>query len=216
MKPEKLKIFPEEGEEIEVLFNPNKIRIDKSFQWRSTPKPQSDFSQPQPTHGDATTLAIDELFFDTYEDRSSVREKTDLLFQLTVVNGELHRPPIVTLQWGSWTFDDFQWVLQRLSQTFTLFLDDGTPVRATLACTFQQWISNQEEAQRQNRQSSDVPKTHIVKRGETLSSIAGKEFKDPTLWRSIAQANDIDNPRHLAPGRILAIPTLKSRRSIPK
>ncbi|MDC0832596.1 LysM peptidoglycan-binding domain-containing protein [Geitlerinema sp. CS-897] len=214
MKPEKLKIIPEEGDEIEVLFNPNKIKIDKSFQWRSTPKPQSDVSQPQPTHGDAATLTIDELFFDTYETRSNVRDRTDRLFQLTVVNGELHRPPIVTLQWGTWTFDDFQWVLQRFSQSFTLFLDDGTPVRATLNCVFKQWISNQEEAQRQNKQSSDVPKTHTVKRGETLSSIAGKEFKDPTRWRAIARANDIDNPRRLEPGRILAIPTLnQSRRS---
>jgi nucleoid-associated protein YgaU len=216
MKPEKLKIRPETGDDIVVLFNPNTIKIDKTFQWRSTPKPQSDVSQPQPTHGDAATLTISELFFDTYEARSNVRDQTNRLFQLTVVDGELHRPPIVTLQWGSWTFDDFQWVLQQLNQTFTLFLDDGTPVRATLNCIFKQWISNQEEAQRQNKQSSDVPKTHAVKRGETLSSIASQELKDATQWRAIAKANDIDNPRKLIPGSILTIPTLQKRRFQPR
>jgi nucleoid-associated protein YgaU len=47
-----------------------------------------------------------------------------------------------------------------------------------------------------------------VKRGDTLSAISAKLYRDPTLWRTIALANDIDDPRGLNPGVRLAIPAL--------
>ena len=33
-----------------------------------------------------------------------------------------------------------------------------------------------------------------MKRGETVSSIAGEEYGDPALWRVIADHNDLDDP----------------------
>ena len=104
-------------------------------------------------------------------------------------------------------------MLQSLNQRFTLFLDDGTPARATLSCTFKQWRSDEVEARLLNKQSPDVAKTRPVRRGDTLSSIAAIEYKDPTQWRPIAEANAIDNPRLLKPGQVLTIPTLVKRRT---
>ena len=56
--------------------------------------------------------------------------------------------------------------------------------------------------------------THVVKRGETLSSIAAEEYNDPTLWRSIAETNGINNPRRVAPGDVLAIPPVQAGRRL--
>ena len=39
-----------------------------------------------------------------------------------------------------------------------------------------------------------------------MSGIAGMFYKDPTRWRLIASANDIENPRKLEAGRFLVIP----------
>ena len=50
----------------------------------------------------------------------------------------------------------------------------------------------------------------IVRRGDTLSSIANDEYRDPGLWRPIAQANGIFNPRILEPGTQLLIPALRA------
>ena len=44
--------------------------------------------------------------------------------------------------------------------------------------------------------------------GETLSAIAGRLYEDPRLWRPIAIANGIVNPRSLATGQSLTIPAL--------
>ena len=68
------------------------------------------------------------------------------------------------------------------------------------------------EANLLDRKSADVIKTHLVRRGETLSSIAAEEYEDPTCWRPIADANQLVNPRQVAPGTVLIIPTLTDRR----
>src|SRR6266511_2928155 len=87
------------------------------------------------------------------------------------------RPPLCKLSWGAFTLDDFQWVVTSLTHRFTLFLANGTPVRATLNCEFKQWRSGDQEARLLNKQSADVPKRRTVRRGDTLSSIAGEEYQ---------------------------------------
>lgn len=202
------------SEGFEVLFNPNQISIQKATKWELTPTAERDAPTSQFTYGEPATLSMD-LFFDTYEAQRDVRAYTDQIYHLTTVeqHGDLHRPPLCRLAWGDFNFSDFQWVLQSLNQRFTLFLDNGLPVRATLSCTFKQWRSDDVEARLLKKQSPDVTKTRTVHRGDTLSSIAAAEYKDPTQWRPIAEANAIDNPRKLKIGQVLTIPTLTRRRS---
>jgi nucleoid-associated protein YgaU len=54
-----------------------------------------------------------------------------------------------------------------------------------------------------------------VRRGDTLSGIAAAEYGDPALWRPIARANGIVDPRHVEPGRELTIPVLPVAESQP-
>ena len=49
--------------------------------------------------------------------------------------------------------------------------------------------------------------TRLVKRGDSLSSIAAEVYRDPTLWRLIAEANGLDDPRHLPIGLRLELPS---------
>jgi nucleoid-associated protein YgaU len=195
---------------ITALFNPSQITIQKHVNWREAPAQQRDVPVSQHTHADPATLTMD-LFFDTYEAGTDVRQYTNQVLSLATVehHGNLHRPPVCRLMWGRGA-DFFQGVLQRLSQKFTMFLEDGTPVRATLSCMFKEWRDNEEEAKRQNRQSSDVAKTYIVRRGDTISSIAFAHYHDPRRWRPIARANQLSDPTAIAPGTRLLIPTLQA------
>jgi nucleoid-associated protein YgaU len=106
----------------------------------------------------------------------------------------------------------FQGVVEQLEQQFTLFMEDGMPVRATARCTFKEWqTTDYKDLNKQDRQSSDIAKTWVVKRGETLSGIAAEEYRDPGLWRPIAAENEIDDPLSVVPGTVLLIPTLTQR-----
>lgn len=200
------------GNPIVARYNPNQITIVKTANWKLLPANQRDVPASQFSYGEPATLTLD-LFFDTYESRADVRlNHTNRIANLLTVekHGNFHRPPICKLAWGT-PGDFFQGVLQNLNQRFTLFLEDGTPVRATLTCTFREWRSDEDEERQQNTQSVDVAKTHTVRRGDTLSSIASEHYSDPALWRPIAEANRIDDPRRIQPGSILSIPSLRVR-----
>ena len=100
-------------------------------------------------------------------------------------------------------------MLTSLAQRFNLFLEDGTPVRATVSCSFLESVPAGRVRARELH-SADVTKTRQVRRGDTLQSLAAEEYNDPRLWRAIATANSIVNPRHLPPGTVLTIPKLQS------
>jgi len=208
---EKLKIKNEDTqEEFAVLFNPGEYSIDGASKWTEQEK-KGQNPELQYTGGDRKKLTMD-LFFDTYESLTDVREHTVKLGDLLVFNKEKHRPPKVTLSWGKaapgGAFADFPFtgVLESLKQQFTLFMSDGTPVRAKLSVTFIQFSLTAEELKKREGHSADKTKTYLVKQGDTVSGIAGMFYKDPTQWRYIAAANDIENPRELEAGRILTIP----------
>lgn len=204
MALEKAFITPEGEEPIPVLFNPTQYGLDKSNQIAEIGIPGLGSPILQYVRGNSRTLTM-ELFFDTYEQQSDVREYTDKVYGLLGIQSETHVPPICTFTWGDF---NFRCVLDRVGGRFTLFLADGTPVRATLNVTFKEFIDVEIEVRRTPTESADHTKTRVVKRGDRLSSIAAVEYGDPSRWRPIAEANRIDNPRTLEPGQVLVIPPL--------
>jgi nucleoid-associated protein YgaU len=214
MELAKLTIKPESGGAVEALFNPTEISLDKSVTWQTQEAAERDVPELQFKNGQPRTLNLD-LFFDTFDTpaavKQDVRDYTELVFKLALVSENLHRPPVCKLSWGKMKAF-FQGVLERLSQRFTLFAEDGTPVRATLRCTFKEWRSNPDDQRQQGKKSSDVAKQRTVRRGDTLSAIAAEAYRDPAQWRPIAEENGIDDPRSLEPGTALLIPSLTGDR----
>ena len=49
---------------------------------------------------------------------------------------------------------------------------------------------------------------YIVKQGENLSAIAARLYENPGLWRPIAIANGIADPRAIVVGQSLSVPSL--------
>lgn len=202
---------------IVAQFNPNRLKFSRSVTWKAE-HAKRDIPELQFTSAEPRTLNVD-LFFDTYDQpsptKTSVRKQLKPLLELTTVetHGDKHRPPLCRLSWGSAGVLFECCVLATLEQEYTLFMDDGTPVRATLHCTFKEWRKHEDDEKRKHLESSDVAKTRVIKRGETLSSIAAAEYRDPRLWRPIAVENGIDDPLNIIPGSVLSIPTLRGGES---
>ena len=115
------------------------------------------------------------------------------------------RPPKVRFVWGAaWSFDA---VITSITQRFTLFAADGTPVRATMDVAFQQ-IKDARLFPPQNPTSGGFggERQWTVRAGDTLSGIAYAEYGDPNAWRRIADANRLTQVRRLRPGVVLEIP----------
>jgi hypothetical protein len=196
------------GDEFDVCFNPREYTFSKVAPWSEHNIQGLDSPLYEWTSGAAMRLNV-ELFFDAYELEGAardVRQWTDKLEVSQLVNPDKHRPPHLLFIWGKKL--KFKCILQSLSIRFTMFLDDGTPVRAVANCTFLEYASPEEQLQAKPRHSPDHTKRRVVKEGDTLSWIAGKEYGNPAEWRIIAEANGIDDPLHLTIGRDLLIPPL--------
>ena len=200
----KATITPKGGEAIAVLFNPGEYRLGKSNQITEADTPGLAAPILQYTGGRARTLTMD-LFFDTFEAQSDVSKHTNLIYGLLEIDRELHVPPLCSFQWGKFSFTG---VLESVDGRFTLFLPNGTPVRATLSVSFKEAVDITKEARKTPLASVDRRKLRTVKRGETLTTIAAEAYGDPTQWRPIALANGITNPTALQPGQRLILPPL--------
>jgi len=201
------------NETIECMFSPKEYSLAKSNRWQSSDVLGGNVPKVEFSGGDAMKLQM-ELFFDTYEAGEDVRTKyTDKVWKLMMINpdtvnkGSKGRPPLCEFRWGpTWSFKA---VVTSISQKFTLFQSDGTPVRSTMNVSFQQ-AEEENKYPPQNPTTLSMPgyKTRRVRQGETIDWIAFEEYRDPTLWRFLAESNHLDDPLRLEVGQLLAIPPL--------
>jgi hypothetical protein len=205
-----------EGDSISVdfLFNPKEYSISKQNTWS---KPDNNRGSDTATvvfgGGNPKSLKM-QLFFDTYLEGTDVTQYTNKLFQMMEINPKLPEksttqstgaPPKLKFSWGTkWSFDC---VLESLSVNYTLFLGDGTPVRATADLQLKQAVDEKEQAGT-NPTSGGMGGEHtlLIGPGDRLDLIAFKEYGDAKMWRIIAQANGITDPRKIRPGQRLIIP----------
>lgn len=124
--------------------------------------------------------------------------------QKTVQEATKQRPPQVVFAWGG--FRSFTAVVTTMTQTFVLFLADGTPVRAKVAVTIKE-VPVVATGQNPTSRAAGARRSRIVQLGDTLDWIALEELGDSNAWRVIADMNDLDDPRRLKPGQTLLIPS---------
>jgi nucleoid-associated protein YgaU len=196
-----------------VLFNPNSYSIEKSVSWDSPEgeTTQRKFNAPALTFGGggSRTLSL-ELFYDVTEAddrRKDVRKETGKIVALTRIMADRKHPhpPVCKISWGSKIKNSdfpFTGVITSLSQRFTYFSSTGEPLRATLNVSFKEYLDPEKDL----KDTDPELTTYVVKRGDTLASIAATLYGDPTEWRTIAEANRLDDPRRQQVGSVLTIP----------
>jgi nucleoid-associated protein YgaU len=198
------------GGTLTFMFNPASLKTSQELKLanRETNQ-QATVPEYQGTSG--VCLTIPEAWFDTYEKGTSVRtEYIDKLERLMIYKKETHVVPVVVFVWGKFTASsetnpEYVFFLKKLDVEYTMFLPDGTPVRAKVTMALEQ-LPNP----KYDKQSPDHAKLRVVKQGDTLQSIAFAEYDDPGEWRRIAASNNIVDPMDLRPGmRLLVPPILK-------
>jgi hypothetical protein len=150
---------------------------------------------------------------------TSVTKVTDKFYQLVKLLPDRHAPPICTFIWnakfpganmyksyGSNRRMGFRCIVDSVKHKYTLFNPAGIPLRATINLSLREYRSLDQQLFELNKNSPDRTQFHMLAEGEDLSQLAGRHYYDPVVWRTIANANNIEDPRRLRPGAFLRLP----------
>jgi nucleoid-associated protein YgaU len=215
----KATLAAEDGSEtLTFRYNPKELTVNKQATW-NRPTNKGARGATKPEFGGVQPQSVQlEIFLDDWDNED--RENTgDLVKDIKKLLGWLEptkksrddkkpQPKTLVFQWGSGNgpLDGFKGFLKSVNAKYTMFDTKGKPVRATVQVTLEE-IPN--EAAKQNPTSGSIAgrRTHVVAAGDSLHSVAFREYDDPALWRGLAAFNRIDDPLRVRPGTRLLIPT---------
>jgi nucleoid-associated protein YgaU len=194
---------------IEFQFNPKELTLTKTAKWkRDAERGAKKSGAPQFLGAEPAKLSL-EMFLDASRKMDdSVVRRVEQLFSCCVPTETTRAqqkasPPWVVFHWGALT--GFPAHLTSVSVKYTLFTPAGLPVRAVCTIALEEMGG---EVGRQNPTSGalEARSVHTLVAGDSLASLAHREYGDPTRWRAIAEANDIDDPMRLPAGRTVLLP----------
>ncbi|WP_035858024.1 LysM peptidoglycan-binding domain-containing protein [Cryptosporangium arvum] len=199
--------------EVEFQFNPSQLQMSRSASWHTQPAvAYTKGATPEFAGVTPATLEV-EVFLDA-SDRpagSKVQQQVDRLLSCCEVEpqsiaAKKPAPPWVRFSWGSFTTPGFAANVQSVNATYTLFSPTGEPLRATCQLSLSE-IPLPTKGQNPTSGARSATRVHRVVAGDSLASVAWREYGDPTLWRAVARANDIDDPMRLTIGSELLLPS---------
>lgn len=211
---------------ITVQFNPAEYTISRgsgmtqNMIWGRDVKPET---MPPPTAPKAATLNLT-LYFDNItqfekqgllntllskkdEKKGEPVAVCDDIAQIIKYSAEEHVPLKVRFLWGTL---DFHGSITNAQIQYTMFAPNGRPVRATLNLSLEGEEKKVEQKAKQNTFSSpNRTKERMLTEGDQLWMLAQQEYDDPALWKVIAEANGILNPRKMNRAMALKVPSIK-------
>jgi nucleoid-associated protein YgaU len=199
---------------ITFQFNPKEVTIAKSAKWGRESKRDAKKAGAVEFNGSDPCKLTMEMFVDaTAKHDSSVVSTVETLFSCLVptevsLGKKKAMPPLVVLQWGQ--VRSFTGFITQVSAKYTLFASDGTPIRAACSVTIEEMPSSSDGSppgQNPTSGSLAVRESKCVVEGDTLASIAYREYDDAAMWRLLADYNGVDDPMRMRAGTILMLPT---------
>ncbi|MEW1824439.1 MULTISPECIES: LysM peptidoglycan-binding domain-containing protein [unclassified Streptomyces] len=200
-------------------FNPAQLSLTRRAQWKTTPAQiERDGSLPEFMGSQPREMGV-EIFLDSSDEptSNSVLKKVESLLACCDVTtksiaAKQPSPPWVVFQWGSFSTARFTAYVSSVEAAYSLFGTTGVPIRATCRLQLHEIPSNT-KGQNPTSGALTAQRVHRVVAGDSLQSLAWREYGDSAAWRAIAEANGIDDPTRLANGVELVLPSAEEVRS---
>jgi hypothetical protein len=200
---------------INFPYNPEKFQITHSAKWGSITHPSADGPVKQ-FQGVSTQAVTVMIMLDQFSVPPPLMPITAIIQQIKMflLPTELSKTmgyakaATVVFGWGPNIIMD-QAIITKVVVEYQRFLL-GMPVRANVQVTLEA-VPLPSPLGGTNPTSGGVStrRMHTVTEGDTLASVAYREYRDPNKWRVLAEANGIDDPMRIKPGTDLIVPSPK-------
>ena len=199
-------------DEFEFDFNPTQLVLSRRALWKTTPTAAvRDGALPEFMGPEPRSMEVD-VFLDNSHDPggTDLLKKVELLFsccEVTENSIDANQPstPWVVFQWGSFTTARFTAFVSSVTASYTLFSSTGVPIRARCKLSLNE-IPTKTAGQNPTSGALTARRVHRVVAGDSLQSLAWREYGNANVWRAIAEANGIDDPARVRPGTELVLP----------
>jgi hypothetical protein len=130
------------GEDIKFMFNPTQLAFSRTISLEQAEGSRTDEGQNKVSfkHPNPYSLKLSNIIIDTYEEGESVLEHVKKFKKAVEFakagKGATKRPPIYLFIWGE--TDYLRCFVKTFSFKLTLFLPNGTPVRASIDLDLEQ------------------------------------------------------------------------------
>ncbi|MEV5953000.1 LysM peptidoglycan-binding domain-containing protein [Streptomyces sp. NPDC051987] len=200
-------------------FNPAQLSIARRADWKSSAAPiERDGALPEFLGTHPREMSV-EIFLDRSDDPDSndVMKKVESLLACCEVTSKSiaakqPSPPWVVFQWGSFSTANFTAYVASADVSYSLFGTSGMPIRASCRLQLHE-IPSKTAGQNPTSGALTAQRVHRVVAGDSLQSLAWREYGSAAAWRAIAEANDIDDPGWLPTGTELVLPAAEEVRS---
>lgn len=168
------------------------------------------------------TMDIPIVFDGFVEDKSVEGSISSLYWFMRAPVGPRHEPAVLTVS-GPIPLTSLRWVINNITPSTTaddeIRNDHGLRVRFTATVTLLEHVpgdvlvahkkspAKKHKASSGRKGNTTRTKTYIVKRGDTLGTIAAHLLHSASKWHSIAKLNGIRDPNSVKVGQKLKIPS---------
>lgn len=204
--------------ELTLQINPETYTLNRSINYATERRDNSNALQPVYKQTKPSTLTFSAFFDGTgiiptggKKVKDRVKELENLVYLgNTDVNDNpkakkpLPQPCYLKVTWGSLSF---QGRLNSLNWTYSLFAPSGEPIRAKASLSLTEAIATLET---QKKIESEKPqgKNIIFRKGDSLTGLCAKEYKNSGYAAMIASINNLISFRDIKPGTPLWFPKL--------
>lgn len=149
------------------------------------------------------TTGVVEGTQDTDEAYIKVKELENLLY---TYNEEGHRPSYIIIAYGEILFKG---QLASMKIDYTLFNNEGIPLRATVDLSFSGFRCGEEDKKKYSKLSPDMSRLIVIKENDTLANLCHQIYGNSHLVAQVAGFNNLNGFREVPVGTELLFPPLK-------
>ncbi|NRB39376.1 MAG: LysM peptidoglycan-binding domain-containing protein [Pseudomonadales bacterium] len=204
----------------EAMFNPTSFSMSHSNVFQDVQGLNTSGRQQRYTHSTPGDLSLDFVIDGTGVTdygltqllgmgADSVSTQIDNFLDLCFhMDGELHQPKFLKIQWGEGQLKGFNCRLKNVDIKQTLFDKNGACLRAELKTIFVEDIEETTRLKKEGKSSPDLTHERTIKSGDTLLLMCKEIYGTPVHYLMVARENNLDNFRDLTPGQTIYFPPL--------
>lgn len=193
-------------------INPESLKSDRGIVYRKdkqlgTTNGSNAFESYEPEklsfNFTVDTTGVVEGTQDTDQAYTKVKELESLLY---TYNEEGHRPSYIIIAFGEMLFKG---QLASMKIDYSLFNNEGIPLRATVELSFSGFRCSEEDKKKYSKLSPDMSRLIVIKENDTLANLCYLIYGNSRLVAQVARFNNLNGFREVPVGTELLFPPLK-------